>query len=77
MTSLLLFAPQTFQKSQKPTQYLIQGEEIVQAGIKVTSVVKCETLLTINKTMIIKVLGLLSKDAMKKINSCLKNALEI
>lgn len=64
-------------RRQEPTQYLIQGEEIVQAGIKVPSVVKCETLLTINKTMIIKALGLVSKDAMKKINSCLKNALEL
>lgn len=64
-------------RSQEPTQYLIEGEEIIQAGIKVSSVVKCETLLTINKTMIITALGLLSKDAMNKINSCLRNALEL
>ena len=64
-------------RSQEPTQYLIEGEEIAQAGIKVSSVVKCETLLTINKTMIIKVLGFLSKDVMKKINGCLMNALAL
>lgn len=43
-------------KSRETTQYLIDGDEIPQAGIKVASVVKCESLLTINKSMIIKVL---------------------
>jgi mRNA interferase MazF len=35
-------------RSHEPTQYLIEGDEIIQAGIKVSSVVKCESLLTIN-----------------------------
>lgn len=59
----------------EPTQYLIEGNEIAQAGIKVTSIVKCESLLTINKLMIIEVLGMLSNDGITKINECLKNAL--
>ena len=62
-------------RSQEPTQYLIEGNEIVQAGIKVASVVKCESLLTINKSMIIKVLGILSDNGIYKVNECLKNAL--
>ena len=64
-------------RSQEPTQYLIKGDEIAQAGIKVASVVKCETLLTINKTMIIKVLGTLSRNGIRQVDECLKDALEL
>ena len=64
-------------RSQEPTQYLIEGDEIVQAGIKVASVVKCESLLTLNKSMIIKVLGILSENGIRKVNECLKDALEL
>lgn len=62
-------------RSQEPTQYLIDGNEIDQAGIKVPSVVKGESLFTINKSMIIKVLGKLSDAGMKKVDACLKDAL--
>ncbi|MBU1626991.1 type II toxin-antitoxin system PemK/MazF family toxin [bacterium] len=61
----------------EPTQYLIEGKEITRTGIKTPSVIKCEVLITINKSMIIKVLGALSKDAIDKVNSCLKDALGI
>ncbi len=64
-------------RSQEPTQYLIEGDEIAQSGIKVPSVVKCESLLTISKSMIIKLLGTLSEDGIHKVNDCLKNALEL
>ncbi len=64
-------------RSQEPTQYLIEGDEIVETGIKVPSVVKCESLLTINKSMIIKVIGILSENGIRKVNECLKNALEL
>lgn len=64
-------------RSQEPTQYLIEGDEIVQTRIKVPSVVKCESLLTINKSMIIKVLGMLSENGIHKVNECLKDALEL
>ncbi len=64
-------------RSQEPTQYLIERDEITQAGIKVASVVKCESLLTINKSMIIKVLGMLSENGVRKVNECLKDALEL
>ena len=64
-------------RSQEPTQYLIEGDEIVQAGIKVASVVKCESLLTLNKSMIIKVLGILSENGIRKVDECLKDALEL
>jgi mRNA interferase MazF len=64
-------------RSQEPTQYLIAGDEITQTGIKVPSVVKCESLLTINKSMVIKVLGTLSEKGIQKVNECLKDALEL
>ncbi len=64
-------------RSRESTQYLIEGNEIITAGIKLPSVVKCESLLTINKSMVIKVLGKLSKDGIKKVNECLKDALEL
>lgn len=55
-------------RSRESTQYLIEGKEIAQSGIKVPSVVKCESLLTINKSMILKVLGSLSKEGIGKVN---------
>ena len=64
-------------RSQEPTQYLIEGDEILQAGIKIASVVKCESLLTINKSMIIKTLGTLSNNSIRRVNKCLLNALEL
>lgn len=64
-------------RSQEPTQYLIQGDEIAQAGIKVPSVVKCESILTISKSMIVKILGALSADGIHKVNDCLKDALAL
>ena len=64
-------------KHQELTQYLVEGDEVAQAGIKVASVVKCESLLTINKSMVIKVLGTVSESGIRKINSCLKDALEL
>jgi mRNA interferase MazF len=64
-------------RSQEPTQYLIKGDEIAQAGIKVQSVVKCESLLTLSKSMDIRVLGKLSKEGIYKVDECLKDALEI
>jgi mRNA interferase MazF len=64
-------------RSQEPTQYLIEGDEFVQAGIKVPSVVKCESLLTINKSMIIKVIGKLSENGIRIVNECLKDALAL
>lgn len=64
-------------RSLEPTQYLIEGDEILQAGIKVTSVIKCESLLTINKSMIIKILGKLSNNGISRVNKCLMDALEL
>jgi mRNA interferase MazF len=64
-------------RSMEPTQYLIEGSEIEKAGIKVASVVKCESLFTVNKFMIVKTLGELSDSGIQKVNMCLKEALSL
>lgn len=64
-------------RKQEPTQYLIEGDEIVRSGIKVPSVIRCESLLSVNKTMIVKVLGTLSEAGLYAVKACLKDALEL
>ncbi|MBI4787507.1 MAG: type II toxin-antitoxin system PemK/MazF family toxin [Chloroflexi bacterium] len=64
-------------RSQEPTQYLIEGGEIGTAGIRVPSVVRCEALLTIPKSMVIRTLGRLSGTAMTTVDGCLRNALAL
>jgi mRNA interferase MazF len=60
----------------EPTQYPITAlAEIAQAGLKIPSVVKCESIFTINKSMIVKTLGQLSAEALEKLNTCLVDAL--
>jgi mRNA interferase MazF len=62
-------------RSQEPTQYLITGQEVAGAGIRVPSVVRCEALMTIPKTVILRPLGRLSDAAMAAINDSLRDAL--
>ena len=62
-------------RSQESTQYLIDGAEITAAGIRVLSVVRCEALLTIPKTLIMRTLGHLSDGAMSAVKDCLRDAL--
>jgi mRNA interferase MazF len=73
----LMIAPCTsnISRQREPTQYLIEGEEIIQAGIRVASVVRCESLFTIYKSMVLRVLGRLSSSSMNHLNECLRNAL--
>ncbi len=61
----------------EPTQYLIDGPEIAAAGIRVPSVVKCESLLTMPKTLIVQSLGRLSDAGMKAVDNCLRDALNL
>ena len=59
------------------TQYLIEGIEITGAGIRVESVVRCESIFTLNQSMIIRKLGSLSTEALIQIDHCLRTALQI
>ncbi len=74
---IIAICTSTVSRAWVPTQYFIKGTEISQAGIKVPSVVKCEFLLTINRSMIVRILGKLSVDGIHKVNECLKNALDL
>ncbi|MHC5719161.1 MAG: type II toxin-antitoxin system PemK/MazF family toxin [Nostoc sp.] len=59
------------------TQYLIRGEEIALAGIRIKSVVRCKSIFTLNKSMIIRKLGSLTQEAINQVNFCLIAALEL
>ena len=62
-------------RNQEPTQYLIAGTEIATAGIRVPSVVRCEAIMTIPKSMIVRALGHLPDAAMNVVSTCLRDAL--
>ncbi len=64
-------------RSLTATQFLISGDEIAIAGIKVNSVARCESIFTINKSMILRKLGSLSPSAIIELEICLKFALSI
>ena len=64
-------------KKNVKTQYLIQGEEVLASGIRITSVVRCEILMTIHKSMIIKRLGQIHHESIAKVDECLIDALDI
>ncbi len=64
-------------RHEEPTQYLIDGPEIAAAGIRVPSVVKCESLLTLPGTLILQRLGRLSEAGMKAVDNCLRDALNL
>ncbi len=61
--------------SYEPTQYLIVGKELTESGIRVPSVIRCEAIMVIHKSMILKRIGKLSTLTMQKVASGLKDAL--
>ena len=64
-------------RSSEPTQYLVDGSEITPAGVHVPSVVRCEALMTIPKTLIVRTLGHLSDTAVTAVSGCLIDALAL
>jgi mRNA interferase MazF len=59
------------------TQYLITGHEIAIAGIRVESVIRCESIFTLNQPMILRKLGSLSVETLDQVNNCLIIALQL
>jgi mRNA interferase MazF len=59
------------------TQYLITGNEIAVAGIKVESIVRCESIFTLSQTMILRRLGTLTPSALSQLNNCLISSLDL
>lgn len=64
-------------RQKEETQLLIDGEEIKTTGIRIPSVIKCEFLITINKSMIVRVIGNLSKEKLNELNKCLKISINV
>jgi mRNA interferase MazF len=64
-------------RSLTSTHYLIAGPEIAIAGIRVASVIRCESIFTLNQPMILKKLGSLSTEALNQVNRCLIIALQL
>ena len=48
-----------------------------ESGLRLSSVVQCENLVTVDKSFVIHVIGRLSSGAMRQIDDCLKAALDI
>jgi mRNA interferase MazF len=59
------------------TQYLITADEIGVAGIKVESIVRCESIFTLNQSMVLRRLGALNASTLNHLNHCLAIALEL
>ena len=64
-------------RSLTSAQYLIEGIEIASAGIRVESVIRCESIFTLNQFMIIRKLGSFSAEALIQIDDCLRTALQL
>ena len=58
-------------------QYLITGDETVAVGIRVDSIVRCESIFTLNQSMVLRRLGKLSAETIDRLNSCLIAALSL
>ena len=75
----IIIAPCSSNISKKkiPTQYLIDGDEVIESGIRITSVVRCEILMSIHKSMILRRLGQVYYESLASIDKCLIDALAI
>jgi mRNA interferase MazF len=60
-----------------PTQYLIAGDETIAVGIRVDSVMRCESIFTLNQSMVLRRLGRLSVEMIDRMNACLMAALSL
>jgi mRNA interferase MazF len=64
-------------RSLSATQYLITGDEVMTIGIRVDSVVRCESIFTLNQSMVLRRLGVSSDRMVDRINDCLIAALSL
>jgi mRNA interferase MazF len=64
-------------RPKETTHVFIEGADVKASGIRVPSVVRCESLFTINKTMIIQTLGRLPERLRSEMDGCLKDALDL
>jgi len=76
---LALITRTTTRATAKSTQLLVDITTPLgnASGLLHTSAVKCEHLITLDRSLIQRVIGRLAEPLMQKINNCLKTALEI
>ncbi len=55
----------------------ITGDETVAVGIRVDSIVRCESIFTLNQSMVLRKLGKLSEATIDRLNGCLIAALSL
>jgi len=78
-TILALITSSRHRRVGAATQYFINisTDEGQQTGLRLNSVVQCENLITYDQSLILRVIGSLSAEAMQQIDACLKAALGI
>jgi mRNA interferase MazF len=59
------------------TQYLITKDEASFVGIRVESVIRCESIFTLNQAMVLRKLGELGAGTLSQVNQCLITALSL
>jgi mRNA interferase MazF len=73
----LIIAPcsSNISRRREPTQFFIRGKEIEHTGVRIPSVVRCEALMNLPKSIVSRRIGRASGLAMRKIDACLRDAL--
>ncbi len=72
-----LLAIITSTSSGRPSEWIIDLAQEPASGLKFNSAVQCDTLVTLDQGLVLKVLGSLSENAMHNIDDCLKFALDL
>jgi mRNA interferase MazF len=78
-TIVVMITSRTLRASHEPTQLLIDisTPEGGQSGLMMNSAVNCANLFTVGKNKVLRILGSLPSGLMKKVDGCLKEALEV
>lgn len=78
-TIVALITSNTARAGLEPTQYLIDlsHPDWRSSGLRLPSVVKCESLYTFHNGRILRTLGRLSDATMRQVNNCLKASLDL
>lgn len=61
--------------SYEPTQYVLAGKELLESGIRVPSAIRCEAVMVMHKSMLLRKIGKLPPRTMLTVDGRLKDAL--
>ena len=75
----LIIAPcsSNVSRRREPTQFFIGGDEIKRTGVRIPSVVRCEALMNLPKSIVTRKIGRATDRALRRIDACLKDALAL